>query len=86
MQPPPVTAPGQKGRKQKMSKTEFIDFVKHQTGVELENDSAEQFNKKRKVLYTQITRNDYNKVASFLAGKGFRLEKHLKDYYFVHLT
>ena len=69
-----------------MSKTEFIDFVKCQTGVELENDSSEQFNKKRKVLYTQITRNDYNKVAPLLISKGFRLEKHLKDYYFVHLT
>ena len=68
-----------------MNKTEFVSFVKRQTGVELENDSSEQFNQKRKVLYTQITRNDYNKVASFLAGKGFRLEKHLKDYYFVHL-
>ena len=74
---------GKKG--QKMSKTEFVDFVKRQTGVEFENDSAEQFNQKRKVLYTRIMRNDYNKVASFLAGKGFRLEKHLKDYYFVHL-
>ena len=69
-----------------MNKTEFIDFVKRQTGVELENSSSEQFNKKRKVLYTQITRNDYNKVASFLVGKGFRLESHLKDHYFVYLT
>ena len=69
-----------------MSKAEFVDFVKRQTGVELENDSSDQFNKKRKVLYTRITRNDYNKVASFLAGKGFRLESHLRDYYFVYLT
>ena len=69
-----------------MSKTEFVDFVKRQTGVELENDSSEQFNQERKVLYTQITRNDYNKVASFLISKGFRLESHLKDYYFVYLT
>ena len=69
-----------------MDKTEFVSFVKHQTGVELENDSSEQFNKKRKVLYTQITRNDYNKVASFLISKGFRLESHVRDYYFVYLT
>ena len=68
-----------------MNKTELIDFVKHQTGVELENNSAEQFNKKRKVLYTRISRNDYNKVATLLIGKGFRLESHLKDYYFVYM-
>lgn len=69
-----------------MNKTELVDFVKRQTGVELENSSSEQFNKKRKVLYTQITRNDYNKVATLLTGKGFRLESHLKDHYFVYLT
>lgn len=68
-----------------MNKTELVSFVKRQTGVELENDSSEQFNKKRKVLYTQITRNDYNKVAPFLVGKGFRLESHVRDYYFVYL-
>ena len=69
-----------------MNKTELVDFVKRQTGVELENDSTEQFNKKRKVLYTRITRNDYNKVAPLLIDKGFRLESHLKDHYFVYLT
>ena len=76
---------GKKGRTQKMNKTELVSFVKRQTGIELENNSAEQFNKMRKVLYTRITRNDYNKVATLLTGKGFRLESHLKDYYFVYL-
>ena len=68
-----------------MNKIELVSFVKRQTGIELENNSTEQFNKMRKVLYTRIARNDYYKVAPLLLGKGFRLESHLKDYYFVYL-
>ena len=68
-----------------MSKTELINFVKHQVGVELLNDPNEMFNRKRNVLYTQITRNNYYNVASLLIKKGLRLEKHVGDYYWIFL-
>lgn len=69
-----------------MNKTELIQYVKQQTGIELVNDSADTCNKKRKVLYTQIPRNNYYSVAPALIKKGCRLEQHIRDYYFVHFN
>ena len=68
-----------------MSKTELINFVKHQVGVELLNDPNEMFNRKRNLLYTQITRKNYYNVASLLIKKGLRFEKHVDDYYWIYL-
>lgn len=67
------------------NKSNLVDFVKQQTKVELNNDKSDIFNKKRKVLYTQISRKDYNNVASLLLKNGFRLESHVNDNYWIYL-
>lgn len=71
---------------QAMTKSDFIQFVKHQTGVELINDKTDFLNAHRKTLYTQIKRDDYLPVKSFLVARGFRVESHIKDRYFIHLA
>lgn len=68
-----------------MTKTELIDLVKRQLNIELINDKADPFNKKRNVLYTKITRNNYYNVVSLLRRKGLRYEQHIDDYYWIYL-
>ena len=68
-----------------MSKTELVALVKHQLNVDIENDATNTLNQKRKVLYTQIKRINLNSVMSFLEAKGFAVESHVNDYYFVNL-
>ena len=67
------------------NKEQLVNYVKQQTGVTLSNDKTDVLNKKRKSLYTQINRNDFNKVATLLVKKGFYIEGHIKDYYWIHL-
>ena len=67
------------------NKEQLVNFVKQQTGVTLSNDKTDVLNKKRKSLYTQISRTDYNKVASLLNKNGFHIEGHVKDSYWIHL-
>ena len=69
-----------------MNKAEFIEFIKRQTGVELENDAACILNKKRKILYTQISRTNFYRVAPAMISKGIKYENHVKDYYFIFVA
>ena len=66
-----------------MRKAELIDFVKRQTGVELQNIKTDFMNNKRNVLYTQITRVDMQRIGRVLLAKGIKPEHHIKDYYFI---
>lgn len=68
-----------------MTKTELIDLVKRQLNIELINDKTDPFNKKRNVLYTKITRDNYYNVISLLRQKGLRYEQHIDDYYWIYL-
>ena len=67
------------------SKQELIDFIAHQIGVRLENNSDDILNSNRKILHTTITRNNRNTVLSLLTRKGIRYTNHIKDDYFIYI-
>jgi len=66
------------------NKQDIVDFVKHQSNIELINDPTNILNKKRNILYTQITDRNAYTVFPLLRKKGLRYEKHIKDYYWIY--
>lgn len=58
------------------NKTEFIEYVKKQTGVSLSNDKKDPNNSMRKVLHTHINRDDYEKISRLFSKQGIRIENH----------
>lgn len=65
------------------TKQDIVNFIRHQTNVELENDPENILNKKRKYLYTSISVKDSYAVFGVLHKYGIRYEKHLNDNYWI---
>lgn len=74
------------------SKQELIDFVKHQTNIELKDDKSERFNDNEEILYARIPgKTGYqhkatNPVLSLLSKNGIRFEEHLNGGYWIYLN
>lgn len=68
-----------------MKKQEFVDFIKKQLNVELENDKDEYFNRHRKILYTTIKREDQVKVLCLLNEKKIKHLSHLDNKFWIYL-
>lgn len=66
-------------------KEEFIQRVKHQLNVELENDKDNIWNKKRNILYTRIPKEHERAVLQWLEKKRFIYNEHLMGYYWINL-
>jgi hypothetical protein len=64
------------------NKKELVSFIKQQTNISLPN-RKDDFNRKRRVLYTQIKSKDKLTILSFLRRNGARTESHIKDYYWI---
>lgn len=64
------------------NKSELINFIKFQTGVELSNEEI-TLNEKRNLLYTSINRINKNKVLGLLQKYSIRYESHIGDNYFI---
>lgn len=68
------------------SKSELIQFVSHQVNIILPNDKDDRLNRKRKILYTQITDRQKYSVLPLLLKKGVRYEKHINNNYFIFIN
>lgn len=68
------------------SKQELIQFIKNQVNVELSNNNSDMLNKNKKVLHTQISRDNKYPVLSLLSRYGIRCESHIKDNYFIYVS
>ena len=68
------------------SKQELIDFIKHQTNIELKDDKAERLNNQNDVLYARLPgHSDNNTILSLLDTYGIRHEEHLNNGYWIWL-
>jgi len=67
------------------NKKELISFIEHQTNITLINDTLDLLNKKRKILYTIITKSNKNSVLGILKKYGISYESHIHDYYFISI-
>ncbi len=73
------------------SKQELIDFIKHQTNVELKDDKSERFNNDTNILYARIPgktgfeNQETNPVLALLNKNGIRHEEHLNGGYWIFL-
>lgn len=73
-------------KKEFNSKQELIDFVKHQTNIELKDDKSERLNNQQDVLYARLPgKSDNNAVLSLLDKYGIRHEEHLNNGYWIWL-
>lgn len=66
------------------NKQELIDFIKHQTNINLPNPVS-SLNSKRSILYTEISRSDAYKVLPLLVKKGIRYETHTENAYWIYV-
>ena len=64
-------------------KDKFIKFIKEQLNIELKNDKNNLFNKKQKILYCEIKKEDKNKLLSFLEKHTFQYEHHIGYCYWI---
>lgn len=67
------------------TKDDFVDFIRNQFNISLENDKNHIFNQRRKLLYTKIPAHD-NVLLSFLKKKGFHIDEHMNGYYWIDIT
>jgi Rps23 Pro-64 3,4-dihydroxylase Tpa1-like proline 4-hydroxylase len=84
----PEKAEGEKSSKRKVGskKEEFVQFIKNQIGVDLQNDENYLLNKKRDYLYTEIPSNRKTMIMSYLNKIGINPESHIKDNYWIPLS
>lgn len=66
-------------------KEKFIEIIKHQLNIELENDKDNMFNKNRNLLYTKIERKNKISMFKYLVEHNICYNSHLKDYYWIYL-
>ena len=64
-------------------KNKFIKYIKNQLNIDLTNDKSEPLNNKIKILYTEIKKEDINKLLSFLQKNNFRYEHHIGYCYWI---
>ena len=65
-------------------KQEVIDFVKHQINVDLDTSGDSTFGK-RNVLYVGIPAHKEAETINLLKKKGYRVESHMKNRYWIYL-
>ena len=63
-------------------KEQFIETIKHQFNIELENDKDNIFNQKRNVLYTKVTERQ---VLNYCIKHDIGYCEHLNGYYWISL-
>lgn len=66
-------------------KEKLVNEIAYQLNVKLSNNKSDSLNKKRNLLYTEITRVNKTNVLSYLRSKGYKYEEHMKDYYWIYL-
>ena len=64
-------------------KEKFINTIKRQLNIDLENNKENEFNKKRNILYTKISRENKLKVLNYLDKHNIQHNEHIKDYYWI---
>lgn len=64
-------------------KDDFVNLIKHQLNITLENNKEDVFNKKRNVLYTKVERKDQYSLFKYLRENNIRSEGHLNNYYWI---
>lgn len=65
------------------NKQEFIEFIKHQTNIELQNDGNSSLNRKRNILYTKIDYTSGYQIIPILKKLNIRHEEHMDGYYWI---
>lgn len=65
------------------NKDEFIEYVESQTKVKLAN-TDNVFNKKRDILYTEISQSARPSVLGLLEKQNIRYEQHLGNKYWIY--
>lgn len=66
-------------------KEQFIQTIKHQFNIELENDKDDIFNQKRNILYTKIEKRNERVVLNYLIKNNYIYNQHLNGYYWIYL-
>lgn len=74
-----------KNEREFKNKQELVDFIKHQTNIELRNDDH-TFNKKRKFLYTHIDMRSKYSILPLLHKYGIKYETHINDNYWIRVN
>lgn len=73
-------------KKEFNSKQDLIDFIKHQTNIEIKDDKSERLNNQDDILYARLPgHSDNNTVLSLLDKYGIRHEEHLNNGYWIWL-
>lgn len=67
-------------------KEKFINTIKTQFNIVLENDKANLLNKNRNILYTQINATNKNSLLSYLEKNNIRFEQHLNNNFWIWLN
>ena len=75
-----------KGVKKMTKKEKFINTIKTQFNIVLENDKTNLLNKNRNILYTQINATNKNSLLSYLEKNNIRFEQHINNYFWVWLN
>lgn len=65
-------------------KEKFIQTIKEQFNIELENDKYNIWNKKRNVLYTKLPKHDRN-VINYLVKNNIIFNTHLNGYVWIYV-
>ncbi len=66
-------------------KEKFINTIKTQFNIVLENDKANLLNKNRNILYTQINTANKNSLLSYLEKNNIRFEQHINNNFWIWL-
>ena len=68
-----------------MSKKEkFIQTIKQQFNIKLQNDKENIFNKNRNVLYTKIDYSNQREVLGYLIKNNITFNSHYNCYYWIY--
>ena len=66
-------------------KDKFIQTIKHQFNIKLENDKENIFNQKRNLLYTKIDFINQRQVLGYLIKNDMKYNLHYNCYYWIYL-
>ena len=67
-------------------KEKFINRIKSQLNIVLENDKTNLLNKNRNILYTQINVANQNSLLAYLLKNNIRCEQHINNNYWIWLN
>lgn len=63
----------------------FIETIKQQFNIELENDKENIFNKKRNILYTKLPIHNDRYILNYLVRNNIVYNTHLNGYVWIYL-